>query len=106
LQRILLLSVSTKETGYMKKKKKLIFWLLIAVFFGSIFVRQQVMISRIRKDYLAHEDQLNKLRLQNSQLKEQKKQAQKPDYIEKLAREKLRLVKPGEVLFIDQNKPK
>lgn len=90
----------------MKKKKKLIFWLLVFVFFGTIFVRQQIMISRIRKDYLAHQDQFNKLKMQNAQLLEQKKLSQKPDYIEKLAREKLRLVKPGEVLFIDQNKRK
>jgi cell division protein DivIC len=100
------LSLSTKEKGYMKKKKKLIFWLLVAIFFGTIFVRQQIMINRMRQDYLAHEDQLNKLKLQNAQLKEQKVLSKKSDYIEKQAREKLRLVKPGEILFIDQNKPK
>lgn len=88
------------------KKKKILFWAIIAIFFGTIFVRQQIMISRLRNEYLAHQEQLGKIKIQGAQLNEQLKQSKKSDYIEKLARQKLGLVKPGEILFIDKNKVK
>jgi cell division protein DivIC len=88
------------------KKKKVLLWAIIAIFFGTIFIRQQFMISRLRKEYLAHQEHLGKIKIQSAQLNEQLKQSKKSDYIEKLARQKLGLVKPGEILFIDKNKVK
>lgn len=89
-----------------KVKKKLLMWSIVAILFGSIFVRQQIIISRLNKEYRQNQESLSKLKTQNQQLNEQLKLTERKDYMEKLAREKLMLVKPGEILFIDKNNKK
>lgn len=86
------------------KKKKLVVLLLVIVFFGAIFIKQQLIINKLNREYDEYKDQLARVQQQTDQLNEQLKIMQREDYIEKLAREKLRLVKPGEMLFIDKNK--
>ncbi|MCX7885463.1 MAG: septum formation initiator family protein [Caloramator sp.] len=88
------------------KKRKLVILIFILLFFGVIFVKQQIIINRLNKEYKQYNDQLTKLKMQNEQLKEQFNMMQREDYIEDLAREKLGLAKPGEILFIDKNKKK
>lgn len=81
------------------KKKGIIFWGAVALFFGIIFVKQQLTINELNREYKNYSDQLNKLQVQSSQLKEQLKQSEKESYVEKLAREKLGLAKKGEIIF-------
>lgn len=81
------------------KKKGIIFWSGVALFFGIIFIKQQLTISELNKEYENYSDQLAKLQVQSSQLNEQLKQSEKESYIEKLAREKLGLAKTGEIIF-------
>lgn len=81
------------------KKKGLIFWSGVALFFGIIFIKQQLTINGLNKEYKNYSDQLSKLQVQSSQLNEQLKQTEKESYIEKLAREKLGLAKRGEIIF-------
>lgn len=81
------------------KKKGIIFWSGVAVFFGIIFIKQQVTINELNREYKNYNDQLSKLQVQSSQLNEQLKQSEKESYIEILAREKLGLAKSGEIIF-------
>jgi cell division protein FtsB len=81
------------------KKKKIIFWAVVALFFGVIFIKQQISIIKLSKQYVSYKDQLSKLQFQSSQLNEQLKQSTKENFIERLARGKLGLVKPGEIIF-------
>lgn len=81
------------------KKKKIIFWAVVALFFGVIFIKQQISIIKLSKQYVSYKDQLSKLQFQGTQLNEQLKQSTKENFIERLAREKLGLVKPGEIIF-------
>lgn len=87
-----------------KRKKKWFLKILAAIFFISILVRQQVVIVRLNNEQKEFQEVLNKAKLQNVQLKEELKISKRTDYIEQLARQKLRLIKPGEILFIDKNK--
>lgn len=81
------------------KKKGIIFWAGVALFFGIIFVKQQSTINELNREYKNYKDQLSKLQIQSSQLNEQLKQSEKDSSIEKLAREKLGLAKSGEIIF-------
>lgn len=81
------------------KKKGIIFWAGVALFFGIIFVKQQLTINELNREYRNYNDQLSKLQVQSSQLNEQLKQTEKESNIEKLAREKLGLAKSGEIIF-------
>ncbi|WDC85474.1 septum formation initiator family protein [Caloramator sp. mosi_1] len=80
---------------YEEKKKKVLFRLLIFLFFAIIMIRQQIIIFRINKDIKTYNEMLNKLKAQNIELKEELKISERIDYIERLARQKLRLIKPG-----------
>lgn len=86
------------------KKKKYIFWLLLVFFFGGLFMREQYMLYKLGNVNNSYKDQLCKLKIQNAQLNNEKLMTKRKDYIETEAREKLGLVKPGEILFIDKNK--
>ncbi len=88
------------------KRKKSLFLLGIAVVFAIILIKQQVTIARLNKQYRQYNEQMSKLKYVNTQLDEELKQTKRNDYIEKMAREKLGLVKPGEILFKDRNKTK
>ena len=81
------------------KKKGIIFWTGVALFFGVIFIKQQLNINELNREYENYNDQLSKLQVQSSQLNEQLKQSEKESYIEKLAREMLGLAKTGEIIF-------
>lgn len=69
-------------------------------------MRQQITIYKLNKEYRNYEQQLDKLNVRKSDLNEKYKLTQRPDYVEKLAREKLGLIKPGEILFVDKSKVK
>ncbi|EYE87906.1 dihydroorotate dehydrogenase [Fervidicella metallireducens AeB] len=84
-------------------KKRKIFWLLVMVFFGVIFIKQQFILNRLKKQYTQCNDQLSKLKVQNQQLQDELKMSQREDYIEKMARRKLNLAKPGEIILKDVN---
>lgn len=88
------------------KRKKSLFLLGMAVVFAIILIKQQVTIARLNKQYRQYNEQMSKLKYVNTQLNEELKQTKRNDYIEKMAREKLGLVKPGEILFKDRNKTK
>ena len=53
-----------------------------------------------------YNERLSNIKLQNEQLQNEVKLAKRKDYVENQAREKLGLVKPNEILFIDKNKKK
>jgi cell division protein DivIC len=87
-----------------RKKKKIMFWLFILLFFGIFFAKEQFMLHQLGDVKKQNQDNLNFVTEQNVQLQNQVKLTKRSDYIENLAREKLGLVKPGEILFIDKDK--
>jgi cell division protein FtsB len=88
------------------KRKKSLFLLGMAAVFIVILVKQQITIAKLNKQYKQYNEQMSKLKYVNSQLYEELDQTKRIDYIEKMAREKLGLVKPGEILFKDRNNAK
>lgn len=86
------------------KWKKLLFWGVILAFFGSIFIKQQITIEKLHDKQNQYEEQLSHLQERNAKLTSQLEQTQSDDYIVKMAREKLGLIKRGEILFIDEDK--
>ncbi|MEG0370987.1 MAG: septum formation initiator family protein [Clostridium sp.] len=89
-----------------KKKSTKIFCLFIIVIFGIILIKQQSIINRLNGEYKSYVLQKQNLHIQNQQLKEKLAKSQTNDYGETLAREKLGMIKEGEILFIDKNKTK
>lgn len=73
-------------------------------YFVYILAGQQMDLQAINKEKEAARQKLEQLQQANTHLIEERGQLAKPAYIEKIAREELGLVKPGEVPYIPAGK--
>lgn len=75
-----------------------LFVVVIGILLYQIYVSQiKLQEERTRNEALQNERE--ELRLQNEMQEDRLKLSQTPEYIEKLAREKLKMVKPDEILY-------
>nr|WP_066896385.1 septum formation initiator family protein [uncultured Clostridium sp.] len=82
-------------------KKQLTLKRLIIVFIFAIFVvnyiKQEITMRRIQEDIVISQEQLQELKDKNSKLESDLKKANESnEYLEKLARERLGMIKEGE----------
>lgn len=84
-----------------KSKLKIIILMIFVVNIGYIFVNQQLTMSRIKKDIKTKQETMDKLSSENRKLQDEIKLTKTDKYTEKLARERLGLVKEGETPVID-----
>ena len=68
------------------------------VFFTFSYIRQCVTMNRIQKEIDSKQSQLDEVKKKNDRLQEEveKINSDSADYLEKLARERLGMIKPGE----------
>lgn len=74
--------------------------LLLSVYFCYLVTARYIEMSSIRKETNAVSQQLEEAKRLNQQLQVERDQLLSPAYIEKLAREQLGLVKPGELPYV------
>lgn len=83
-------------------KKKLILKRIViigfVVFFIFSYIRQNIAMNRIQKEINNKQVQLDQIKQKNERLQDEvdKINSDSPDYLEKLARERLGMIKPGE----------
>lgn len=77
------------------KYKNLVILVLCVVFLCG-FIKQQNAASRIKKSITEQTEKLNELNELNEKLTEEVDNSQSDEYREKLAREKLNMIKDGE----------
>lgn len=75
--------------------KKLIMIAIIAIFAFN-YVKQSITINRIEKEIINNQNELEELKSKNSELESDLKKVDTDEYIEKLARERLGMIKDGE----------
>lgn len=75
--------------------KKLIVIAIIAIFAFN-YVKQSVTINRIEKEIMDNQNELEDLKSKNNELESDLKKVDTDEYIEKLARERLGMIKDGE----------
>ena len=70
------------------------------IFFVFSYIRQNVAMNRIQKEIDNKQLQLDEVNQKNERLQDEveKINSDSPDYLEKLAREKLGMIKPGETV--------
>ena len=93
----------------MKKRKlrlKNIFMIAFIVYAAITIVNQQLTIYDLRKAEQNEISKIEAVRNDNDRLMEMINNATSIEYIEKMAREQLGLVKPGEKVYIDQSSDK
>lgn len=86
-----------------KQKFKFIIFLLIFANVCYIFISQQVKMYSINKQIEQMQKEEQSVLGKNQELKDEVKMSKSDSYIEKLARERLGLIKPGETPVIDSS---
>ena len=89
-----------------KKKIKLskILFIGVAIFFVSVFCVQQFRINEYKVKEQYYSNAITELNQEKAEYEALASQSNTAEYIEKVAREKLGLVKPYEKIFMDINK--
>lgn len=87
----------------MKKKQKIKLAILLLIFgyICYIFISQQITMYRISKEMKIQQQEEQIAKEKNQKLQDEVKMSKSDTYIEKLAREKLGLIKEGETPVID-----
>ena len=78
--------------------------LLLSVYFCYLVTDRYLELSAIRHETSLVKQQLEQAKTANTELKAERDRLSKPEYVEKLAREQLGLVKPGEAPVIQSGK--
>ncbi|MGL5087798.1 MAG: FtsB family cell division protein [Clostridium sp.] len=88
-------------------KKKLTFKSTIIILFFVIFIisfiKQELTMKRIQEDIVASEKEFEELKEKNIKLQAELNSTPSEEYLEKLARERLGMIKQGEVV-VDSKK--
>ena len=78
----------------------LVFWI------GKTFINQSVMIKDLTSKKLEEEEEIAQLEKDIEELNEEIKNKDSLTFVEKIAREDLRMVRPREIIYIDKKKDK
>lgn len=97
-----------RKAAVLKKKSKskfgYVLLLLFSIYFAYIFAEQQNLIFNKNLEMKNIQTKVLEEKTTNEDLREQEEIISNEEYIEKIAREKLGMVKPGEKVFVDVNK--
>lgn len=103
-----LISYRCKYGGIRVKKrmnlKNMVIIILIAILVIS-YVRQELTMNKIHKDIEAKQTQLNELQDKNKKLQDEVNQSSTDEYIERMARERLGMIKDGEKVITNSDSP-
>lgn len=79
---------------------------MIFLYFAVIFVKQEVVIRDLKKQKQVEMKHLKDLKTEIADLKQKINKSDTVEYIEKIAREELDMIKPHEIIYKDKNKQK
>ncbi|MDD2573089.1 MAG: septum formation initiator family protein [Bacillota bacterium] len=77
--------------------------ILLAVYLVYTLSAQYIAISKSRTEEARIQAQIEQMKKENEKLKDEIERMQSDEYIEKIARERLGLIKSGEIMFVDVN---
>ncbi|WP_027625375.1 FtsB family cell division protein [Clostridium lundense] len=79
------------------------FFITLIFYVCYVFVNQQITINNIKAQINEKNVEMEKLKEKNRKLQDEVNMSKTDLYIEKLAREKLKLIKPGENPVVNSN---
>ena len=76
------------------------------IYFVYAMIAQQIALSNKNKEIQSLEEQVSAANPETERLQKELDNLEDPEYLERVAREKLGLVRPNERVFVDANKSK
>lgn len=96
-----------KKTVAVKRNKYLIIFMVVFLsYIGYTVVKTEIKIQELKANEAVLKEELNKLTEEKDSLTKQLEDSKSLESIEKIAREKLKMVKPNEVIYIIQDEVK
>ena len=78
-------------------------WILVAalfiIYFSSVLINQQVHLNQVERDQIAADSRLELAKRENAELLKERDLLNDINYVEKIAREELGMVKAGEIPY-------
>ncbi|NLJ98391.1 MAG: septum formation initiator family protein [Tissierellia bacterium] len=93
----------SKRKGF---KLRNIILLVLILYIGKTFLGQGILMKDLKNRKLNEEQEISQLKEEIRELQEEIKTKDSLDFVEKVAREDLGMVKPREIVYIDKNKAK
>lgn len=93
-----------KGTARFLKRNRVVVLFAVAflIYVGVTFVRQELKLRQLRAEEEACQQKILVLKEDVEELEEELENASSPETIERIAREKLKMVKPNEIIYIIQ----
>ncbi len=93
-----------KGTARFLKRNRVVVLFAVAflIYVGFTFVRQEVKLRQLRAEEAACQAKIVLLKEDVDELENELENASSPETIERIAREKLKMVKPNEIIYIIQ----
>lgn len=80
--------------------------LIVFIYVGMTLFKQQKLIIALSNEKLVKQEEIEKLNNEINDIEEKLKYTDSLEYIEKMAREELKMIMPDEIIFIDKSKIK
>jgi len=93
-----------KGTSRFLKRNRVVVLFAVAflIYVGITFVRQEIKLRQLHAEEAACQSEIVLLKEDVDELEEELENASSPETIERIAREKLKMVKPNEIIYIIQ----
>ena len=86
-----------------KEKGRQYKWIIVAalfiIYFSSVLINQQVHLNQVERDQIAADSRLELAKRENAELLKERDLLNDINYVEKIAREELGMVKAGEIPY-------
>ena len=78
--------------------------LLLVLWVGKTLISQNMMMDELSQRKLKEEEEIQQLEVDIEEIEVEIENKDSLEFVEKVAREKLKLAKPREIIYIDKNK--
>jgi cell division protein FtsL len=96
-----------KKGSFFKRNKIGLILIGILIAYLSItMINQQIKLNQLMKEEKQAQERVEELKQKVSEMKKLIEESENPEFIEKIAREKLKMVKQNEIIYIIQDKEK
>lgn len=92
-----------KRSFFSRHRFLVIVGILFAIYIGVTLVRQEYKYRQLVQQQETYEQQIDTLHADIQELEEELEHSTSPETIERIAREKLKMVKPNEIIYIIQS---
>ncbi|BEP27902.1 FtsB family cell division protein [Helicovermis profundi] len=98
--------MNNRKKFIIRNKLIIIFFVLFTVYISYTLYNQNIKFDELKKEELFYDNNIKNSNKKIEEINEEIKQSESLDAIEKIAREKLNMVKPNEIIYIIQDSEK